>query len=132
MSEIEHPTIDEDDDEATDDMYTSVPPPRNPSQVYSVRIPVARLETLRQIAREQGIAPSALMREWVLERLSAETGSGRGPATITVFNPEQSIDPDWMTMTMMGLVVSRGLIHCPEGAFHGPAQFATPIKPRGN
>jgi hypothetical protein len=44
-------------------------PPRDPSQVYSVRIPVSRLEQLRRRAADEGVAPSALMRQWVIERL---------------------------------------------------------------
>lgn len=43
------------------------------SQVYSIRVPVDRLEDLRQLAAARGEAPTALMRQWVLERLDAET-----------------------------------------------------------
>jgi hypothetical protein len=46
-------------------------PPRDPAQVYSLRIPVAQLEELRQLAADKGVTPSALMREWVLERMAA-------------------------------------------------------------
>src|ERR1022692_2058781 len=49
--------------------YAPRHPPRDPSQVYSVRIPVSRLEQLRQRAADEGVAPSALMRQWVIERL---------------------------------------------------------------
>jgi hypothetical protein len=52
--------------------YVSRHPPKDPSQVYSVRIPVGRLAQLRQRAAEKGIAPSALMRQWVIERLEAD------------------------------------------------------------
>ncbi|WP_264030546.1 hypothetical protein [Cellulosimicrobium sp. SH8] len=45
---------------------------KDPSQVYSLRIPVDRLAELRQVADRQGVAPSALMRRWVLERLDRE------------------------------------------------------------
>jgi hypothetical protein len=44
------------------------------SQVYTVRIPVDRLEELRRVARQRGEAPSALLRSWALERLDAELG----------------------------------------------------------
>jgi hypothetical protein len=47
-------------------------PPRDPAQVYSLRIPMAQLEELRQLAADKGVTPSALMREWVLERMTAE------------------------------------------------------------
>ena len=42
------------------------------SQVYSVRIPVERLEQLRTLAEQRGVRPTALLREFVLERLDAE------------------------------------------------------------
>jgi chemotaxis protein histidine kinase CheA len=42
------------------------------SQVYSIRIPVNRLEQLRQLAAERAVAPTALMRQFVLERLDRE------------------------------------------------------------
>src|SRR5215471_66081 len=51
--------------------YPSAHPPREPSMVYSVRIPVGLVERLRQIAAEKGVAPSALVREWVVERLES-------------------------------------------------------------
>lgn len=53
--------------------YVQIKPAKEPSQVYSVRIPVARLEELRNIAKTYGQTPSSLLREWVLERLSVET-----------------------------------------------------------
>jgi hypothetical protein len=45
-----------------------------PTQVYTVRIPVARLEELRATAERLGEAPSALLRRWALERLEIEQG----------------------------------------------------------
>jgi predicted DNA-binding protein len=39
---------------------------KDPSQVYSVRIPVNRLEQLRRAAAARGSAPSALIRELVV------------------------------------------------------------------
>lgn len=47
-------------------------PPRDPAQVYSLRMPVDRLEQLRQAAEDRGVNPSTLMRMWVLERLDNE------------------------------------------------------------
>lgn len=55
-------------------------PAKDPSQVYSLRIPVHRLEELRLVAVAAGLEPSVLMRQWVLERLDAERSS-RGEAT---------------------------------------------------
>lgn len=43
------------------------------SQVYSVRIPVDSLAQLRRLADERGVAPTALLRQFVLERLQQET-----------------------------------------------------------
>ncbi len=48
------------------------PPPREPAQVYSLRMPVDKLEQLRQAAEQAGVSPSSLMRTWVLERLDAD------------------------------------------------------------
>jgi hypothetical protein len=60
------------DEEDLGPSYAPRRPAKDPSQVYSVRIPVGRLEQLRQRAAEKGIAPSALMRQWVTERLDAD------------------------------------------------------------
>ncbi len=46
--------------------------PREPAQVYSLRMPVDKLEQLRQAAEQAGVSPSTLMRTWVLERLDAD------------------------------------------------------------
>jgi len=56
-------------------------PPRQPSQVYSLRIPVDRLEFIRQVAAEHNELPSALMRRWVLERLETMTPNGQSPGS---------------------------------------------------
>ena len=45
---------------------------KEPSQVYAIRIPVSRLETIRKLADARGEQPTALLREWVLERLDEE------------------------------------------------------------
>ncbi len=50
--------------------------PREPSQVYSVRIPVEKLELLRRVAAEHHEAPSVLIRKWVLERLDMVAPDG--------------------------------------------------------
>jgi CRISPR-associated Cas5-like protein len=39
--------------------------------VYSVRIPVERIEELRQLAAERDVQPTALIRTWVLAQLDA-------------------------------------------------------------
>jgi DNA-binding transcriptional MerR regulator len=67
---------DEDTDTAEDvARFVRPRPPREPSQVYSVRIPAVRLEELRRLAEERDLPPSALMRDWTLDRLAIETGA---------------------------------------------------------
>ena len=41
-------------------------------QVYSVRIPVERIEQLRQAAEAQGKQPAVLARDWIVERLDED------------------------------------------------------------
>jgi hypothetical protein len=53
-------------------------PAADPSQVYTVRIPVSRLRELRVIADELGEPPSTLIRRWVLERLDAAESEAKG------------------------------------------------------
>jgi hypothetical protein len=48
----------------------------DPSQVYTVRIPVSQLRKLREAADGLSMQPSALIRQWVIERLDALTASG--------------------------------------------------------
>jgi hypothetical protein len=60
-------------DEPGGKLYRKARPAREPAQVYSVRMPVERLEQLRQAAEREGTTPSALMRRWILERLDQET-----------------------------------------------------------
>lgn len=69
----------EDEDALEDDAqeYRRPQPPKEPSQVYSVRIPVERLEQLRQAAERRRVTPSALLREWVVERLDSKAGAGQ-------------------------------------------------------
>ncbi|MEQ0559430.1 hypothetical protein ABJI51_10150 [Amycolatopsis sp. NEAU-NG30] len=46
-------------------------PSKNPTAVYSVRIPVDRIEELRRLAAERGVQPTALIRTWVIAQLDA-------------------------------------------------------------
>jgi len=46
-------------------------PSKSPTAVYSVRIPVDRIEELRALAAERGVQPTALIRAWVLAHLDA-------------------------------------------------------------
>lgn len=54
-----------------DDTHSSTH--RTRSQVYSIRVPVERLEQVRALAKERNLQPTAMLREWVLARLDAET-----------------------------------------------------------
>jgi hypothetical protein len=64
-------------------------PAKQPSQVYSVRLPATLVEELRVLASAKGEAPTALIREWVLDRMEREldqlpearTASGGGGGT---------------------------------------------------
>jgi|GEM_PF-3271084 len=60
--------------------YKRTKPASDPSQVYSIRIPVSRLGELRRLADASGLQPSSMIRAWVLERLESEN---RGPADLT-------------------------------------------------
>ena len=46
-------------------------PAKSPTAVYSVRIPVDRIEELRQLAADRDVQPTALIRTWVLAQLDA-------------------------------------------------------------
>lgn len=50
-------------------------PAQSPSMVYTVRIPADRIEELREIAQARGVAPTALMRGWVLAQLDEAIGA---------------------------------------------------------
>lgn len=50
-------------------------PATAPTAVYSVRIPVDRIEELRALAVARGVAPTALIRRWVLAQLDAAKDS---------------------------------------------------------
>jgi len=49
--------------------YQRVPRAVAPSQVYSIRLPVDRIEELRLLAAESDERPTSLIRRWVLEHL---------------------------------------------------------------
>ncbi|HEX6521503.1 MAG TPA: hypothetical protein VF070_16105 [Streptosporangiaceae bacterium] len=46
-----------------------------PSQVYSIRVPVDRLEQVRRLASERNVAPTTMLRQWVLAQLDQELGT---------------------------------------------------------
>jgi hypothetical protein len=48
----------------------------DPSQVYAVRIPVSRLHRLQEVAASLNVQPTALIRQWVIERLDGVDRGG--------------------------------------------------------
>jgi len=60
------------EEDTEDDVWVPRKPARRRSMVYSVRIPVERVEELRRVAARAGLDPSAMVRQWVLERLDSE------------------------------------------------------------
>lgn len=66
-------------------LHRSRRPPAEPAQVYSIRIPVDSIGDIRRLATRRGVAPSAMMRSWILDRLQEELGGAvvegvQGPA----------------------------------------------------
>lgn len=61
--------------EAAADYVRHRRPAQSPSMVYTVRIPADRIEELREVAEARGVAPTALMRGWVLAQLDEATGT---------------------------------------------------------
>jgi hypothetical protein len=53
-------------------VFVRARPPKEPSQIYSLRLPVSVVEQIRLLAASKGEAPTALLREWVLEHLDEE------------------------------------------------------------
>jgi aryl-alcohol dehydrogenase-like predicted oxidoreductase len=43
--------------------------PTSAQAVYGLRLPIERIEQLRQIAQARGIDPSTLARNWIIEQL---------------------------------------------------------------
>lgn len=79
-------------DEATK-MYRSKQPPTEASQVYSIRIPVSRLEDIRRLAAKYGVPPTSMLRSWILERLDLEGKSIRGlPPEISPITNEVAVN----------------------------------------
>jgi len=72
--------------------YFTPPLAAEPSQVYSVRIPVGRIEELRALAAREGKQPSAMIRAWILQRLDTELRQeAAGPSLISMTAVEGQI-----------------------------------------
>jgi len=63
--------------------------PKDPSQVYSLRIPLDRLELVRQLATKQRTTPAALLRSWVLERVEEEAPAEKPAAGNALSNGQR-------------------------------------------
>jgi hypothetical protein len=61
-------------------IFVRARPPKEPSQIYSVRLPVSSIEQLRQLAASEGEGTSSLLRAWILERLDQELKALEGQA----------------------------------------------------
>ena len=87
---IEREEIQVEDEEAEGRwVFVRPRPAKEPSQVYSVRLPTTVVEELRVLAGARGAAPTSLIRDWLLERLDEEidrlptSGPGRTGAERT-------------------------------------------------
>ncbi len=82
---IERDEIQIPDDEAEGRWVFVRPRPAMASQVYSIRLPVTVVDDLRALASAKGEAPTALIREWVLDRMGSELdrlpSEGKAPAS---------------------------------------------------
>lgn len=56
------------------------------SQVLQIRLPALRVEQLRRLAEERGLAPGALAAEWLVERLDRED-TPTGPLPVVEDDP---------------------------------------------
>jgi hypothetical protein len=54
---------------------------KEPSQVYAIRMPVSRLTAIRRLADHRKEQPTALLREWILDRLDREIAGNTGERT---------------------------------------------------
>jgi hypothetical protein len=82
----------------------------DPSQVYSVRIPVSRLRELREIAERLDVPPTVLIRQWVLEHLDQLAAASAAADT---------------EIELRGLVVKLGRRRTRDGADILPASDAS-------
>jgi hypothetical protein len=57
------------------------------TQVFQLRLPALRIEQLRRLAESRGVAPTALVANWVLERLDEAEPGVLAPAPRRELNP---------------------------------------------
>ena len=61
------------------------------AQVFQLRLPAMRIEQLRRLAEERGVAPASLAVDWVIERLDNED-QATGPLAMFTSLPEPAKD----------------------------------------
>ena len=62
-------------EEEREAVYRRPQRPRDPAQVYSVRVPADRLEQLREMAQRDGLSTSALVRHLVIDGIERRLGA---------------------------------------------------------
>jgi len=71
------------EEEEREAVYRRPQQPRDPAQVYSVRVPADRLEQLRAIARREGLSTSTLVRRLVIDGIERLLGTPDELETLT-------------------------------------------------
>lgn len=81
-----------------DGVDVSIPPAKKPAQVYSVRIPIDRIEELKALAAARGTRPSTLIRHIVERELDNARPSVRGDEWIRSVapGPLQTLSGMWV------------------------------------
>lgn len=123
--DLDDETLDEDvhRDESEDRRATSRPR----SQVYSIRVPVERLEQVRRLAKERGVAPTAMLREWVLAQLDVATGADTGPVAAVAHRPMKPAAAQNGTSEQVPVAVATQLEATAAGLADVTAQLATTL-----
>jgi hypothetical protein len=75
------------------------------AQVFQLRLPALRIEQLRRLAESRDVPPTALVMDWVIERLDKEDPSTLAPAPRNEVNP--AIQPGAPTLDVPAAVVAE-------------------------
>lgn len=86
--------------------YVRVRPPSDPSQVYSLRLPVSALGKIQDLAKAERKRPTAMLREWVIDRLEYELNETR-PLRLHGFYGHPRSKPEVETLVSYVFVSSR-------------------------
>lgn len=96
------------------------------SQVYQLRLPLMANERLKELAARQGTSPSALAREWIMQRLSDEPDQPRTP------QPQQPEPTQQVAVAPQEAPAQQPAwpTESPQQSVHGtPTQPAHPVAP---